>query len=144
MNTNSLYPETSSAYNFSDGSIEDVQCFVPGEAMEAPKIECPDPFVNPLAADHIKPCIQPCPVQAYTDDQYTVMWVISNGIQLVGLELNLFMAFTWMLAGRTEFSNTPYQLKFCIFAGLLFAVVGTLPSLALKYDLPCECTTEEW
>jgi hypothetical protein len=73
------------------------------------------------------------------------MWGLSNGVGLVGLGLNLFLACTWLIAGRGKyFAKQPYQLKFCVFAGLLFGVVATLPSLALKYDLPCECATEEW
>ncbi len=43
------------------------------------------------------------------------------------------------------FLAVPYQVKACVFAGLLNAIVGTLPSLIMKYDLPCsECNTEEW
>ena len=53
-------------------------------------------------------------------------------------------ASTWLIAGKKAFAQTPYQLKACVFLGLLYAVVGTLPSLLLKYDLACECETEEW
>jgi hypothetical protein len=144
MDTSFLYPVTSSVYTHDDGTNFDVPCFVPGEAKEIPKIQCPFPFVNPLAVDHISSCIQPCPSQAYTDAEYTLMWMISGGIGLAGMFLNLFMAFTWMIGGKKYFSDQPYQLKFCVFAGLLFAAVETLPSLALKYDLPCGCETEEW
>ena len=43
------------------------------------------------------------------------------------------------------FLGVPYQVKACVFASLLYAIVDTLPSLVLKYDLPCaECKTEEW
>jgi hypothetical protein len=78
-------------------------------------------------------CIQACPVQAYTDGEYTTMWGISNGIGLIGFSFNLFMACTWLIAGKKHFDKVPYQLKFCVFAGLLFSLVATLPSLALKY-----------
>jgi hypothetical protein len=101
--------------------------------------------VNPVADDHIESCVQPCPVQAYTDEEYTWMWALSNSIGLVGFGLNSFMACTWIVAGGKKcLSSQPYQLKFCVIAGLLFGVIATLPSLALKYDLPCECATEEW
>ncbi len=72
------------------------------------------------------------------------MWGFSNGIGTVGLLLNLFMALTWTIADKRDLMKTPYQLKFCVFAGLLFGAVGTLPSFILKYDLPCTCETEEW
>jgi hypothetical protein len=49
------------------------------------------------------------------------------------------------LGGKRMFAAVPYQVKACVFAGLLYGIVGTLPSLILKHDLPCsECKTEEW
>ncbi len=59
---------------------------------------------------------------------------------------------TWCLAwlcrwlgGKKVFLAVPYQVKACVFVGLLYSIVGTLPSLIMKYDLPCsECNTEEW
>jgi hypothetical protein len=138
-----LYPEASVTYTQDDGSILDIACFIPGVA-EVQKVVCPLPFVNPLADDHLESCIQPCPVQAYTDDEYTLMWGFSNGIGVVGLSLNVFMAATWANGSRNEFSALPYQLKVCVFAGILYGLVGTLPSLVMKYGLPCACETEEW
>jgi hypothetical protein len=70
------------------------------------------------------------------------MWAIKNGIELVGLSLNLLLSSTWVVAGNL--SKQPFQVKFCVGAGLLLGAIGTLPSLALKYELPCECETEEW
>jgi hypothetical protein len=139
----SLYPETSVSYAKDDGSFLDVACFEPGVA-EVQKVKCPFPFVNPLADDHLESCIQPCPVQAYSDDEYTMMWGFYNGIGVVGLFLNVFMATTWAVAGRKHYSTLPYQLKVCVFAGIVYGIVGTLPSLMMKYDLPCACETEEW
>jgi hypothetical protein len=120
-----------------------VPCYVPGAAAEIPKIDCPHPFVNPLAEDHLESCIQPCPVQAYDDGEYTAMWALSNGIGIVGFALNMFLACTWFIAGKRHLSAQPFQLKWCIFAGLVYGLVGTFPSLIMKYDLPCECETEE-
>ena len=74
-----------------DGTTHEVACFVPGAVVEIPQVECPHPFVNPLAIDHVESCIQPCPVQAYNDEEYTFMWGLSMGIGLVGFALNLFM-----------------------------------------------------
>jgi hypothetical protein len=72
------------------------------------------------------------------------MWGISNGVGLIGLCLNIFTAGTWMIAGQLRLSEQPFQLKVCIFAGLAYGMVETLPSLAMKHDLACECATEEW
>jgi hypothetical protein len=138
-----LFPEASVTYTHDDGSFFDVACFAPGVA-EVQKAICPLPFVNPLADDHLESCIQPCPVQAYADEDYTLMWGFSNGIGVVGLFLNVFMAATWAIGSRKEFSALPYQLKVCVFAGIVYGLVGTLPSLIMKYDLPCACETEEW
>jgi hypothetical protein len=49
------------------------------------------------------------------------------------------------LGGPKMYESIPYQLKACVSGGLLYAAVHTLPSLILKYDLPCfDCETEEW
>ncbi len=138
-----LYPAASVTYTQDDGSFLDVACFTP-EVAEVQKVTCPLPFVNPLADDRLESCIQPCPVQAYTDDEYTLMWGFSNGIGVVGLSLNIFMTATWAIGSRKEFSALPFQLKVCVFAGILYGLVGTLPSLVMKYELPCACETEEW
>ena len=117
-------------------------------------------FANPPRS------IQPCPVQACTHEECTLTWGISNGIGLIGcvdgphtslmfivsshvhrvcrLSLNLFMTFTWMVARKRHFSKQPHQMKFCVLAGILHGVVGTLPFLIWKDSLPCECGTEEW
>ena len=138
-----LYPEATSIYAFPNGSTQEVPCFIPGKA-EVQKADCPYPFVNPIADDHPESCIQPCPPAAYTDNEYTVMWAAANSIGLIGLCLNIFMACTWLIGGRRFLSDQPYQLKFCVFAGILHGAVETLPSLALKYNLACGCQTEEW
>ena len=136
-----LYPETSAKYTGPQGTY-DVPCTIPG-AVEIPETSCPDPFVTPLAVDSVVPCIQACPVQAYDDNEYTAMWATSNGVGIIGFALNLFMACTWFIAGKQHLSDQPFQLKWCIFAGLVYGLVATFPSLILKYGLPCECETEE-
>ena len=143
MDTTNLYPEVSSTYTLADGTDLDVECFAPGE-VEAAATECIFPFVNPRDEDHVEGCIQPCPVQAYTDEEYRRMWGVSNGIGLLGLILNMFLAGTWLLGGKKHFNDAPYQLKFAVFAGLLYGAVGTLPSLLMYSDLSCGCETEEW
>jgi hypothetical protein len=143
LSSDFLYPETTAAYTDADGTSYDVSCFAPRTA-EVQKVHCPPPFVNPLAVDDVQSCIQPCPIPAYTDEEYTFMWGFGNGIGLCGLLLNLYMALTWTIADKRDLMKTPYQLKFCVFAGLLFGAVGTLPSSILKYHLPCTCETEEW
>jgi hypothetical protein len=72
-----LYPEASVTHTQDDGSFLDVACFTP-EMAEVQKVACPLPFVNPRADDHLESCIQPYPVQAYTDDEYTLMWGFSQ------------------------------------------------------------------
>ncbi len=124
---------------------------------------------------------QPCPVAAYSDEEYGRMWAGSNAVGLIGLVLNAYMGMTWShrvsypllllsfhtlhvssfsylrlnyfclvrlrrwLGGKKVFLAVPHQIKACVFSGLLYAIVGTLPSLIMKYNLPCsECNTEEW
>ncbi len=40
-------------------------------------------------------CSQPCPVNAYTTEEYTVMWLVTAVVSTVGLILNVYMAATW-------------------------------------------------
>jgi hypothetical protein len=40
-------------------------------------------------------CSQPCPVNAYTTEEYTVMWLVTAIVSTVGLILNVYMAATW-------------------------------------------------
>jgi hypothetical protein len=143
--TGPMYPKSTSVYTHSDGTTQEVPCFFPDKATEVPQIKCPNPFVNPLAINHIASCIQPCPVQAYTNEEYTIMWGISNGIGLLGFGLNWFMLLTWLSAskGKVGIRNQPLQLVICIIAGILYGIVVTLPSLVMKYELACECQTEE-
>jgi hypothetical protein len=131
--TEYLYPEVSVSYTLEDGSLLDVPCFVP-KGVVVQQVDCPFPFVNPLANDHLESCIQPCPVQAYTDDEYTLMWGFSNGIGLLGLSLNLFMAATWAIAGNRHMSTLPYQLKSCVFAGMCFCLLSFLFSSSFSFS----------
>ena len=72
------------------------------------------------------------------------MWVVATVVGLVGLALNLFMAVTWVIAGRKHFKKMQFQIKFMVIAGIVYGLVETLPSLILKYDLPCACEDEDW
>jgi hypothetical protein len=137
--------------------------FFTGESTTQ-KVACPDPFVNPLDENHPESCIKPCPVHAYDLEEYTLMWQITCSLGIISILLNSFMSGndpfllisnsspklvvstlgTWAISKKAEFASTPYQLKYCVFASLLYGVVETLPSLFLKYDLPCGCETEEW
>ncbi len=138
-----LYPEASSTYIASDGTELESACFVPKEVTEIAQADCPSPFVNPVDPNSLKACVQACPIAAYSDSQYSVMWAVFVGIGTIGFALNVFVAVTWGLGGKKHFDALPFQLKFCVFAGMAYFLFGTLPSLVLKYDLPCECPTEE-
>jgi hypothetical protein len=67
-----------------------------------------------------------------------------TSLAIIDLLSALALLATWAISKKGEFQSTPYQLKFCVFASLLYGVMETLPSLFLKFDLPCGCETEEW
>ena len=51
---------------------------------------------------------------------------------------------TWIVAGKKHFDAVRFQIKFAMFAGLLYAGVDTLPVLFLKFDLPyASCESED-
>jgi hypothetical protein len=143
MATDALYPATSSMYTSSDGTVYDVPCFIPSADPNVLEAKCPDPFLPPVDESHDKPCVNPCPSPVYTTDEYSAMWLIYSIVSIVGLLLNLFMAATWYISGRRHFKAIPFQLKNCVFLGILYGLVDTLPVVLLKFDLPCSCDTDE-
>ena len=72
-----------------------------GESV-VPKVVCPDPFLNPLDEENPESCINPCPVQAYKREEYTLMWKIACSLGIIAMVLNLFMA------GDDDMSPTPH------------------------------------
>jgi hypothetical protein len=138
-----LYPEVSSTYTYAGGHMEEVPCFVPGVTTTIPPIECPHPFVRPIDDSNVKSCVRPCPVQAYSDREYTLMWGLASGTGLAGFAVNVVLVVSWTFMEKEHARSAPYQLKVCVYAGLLYGIVGTLPMLLMKYDLPCGCETEE-
>jgi hypothetical protein len=112
---------------------------------EVADIECVEPYVVALLVENEwKGCVKPCPSPAYTDDEYSTMWMVASSISMVGLMLNTFMALTWVVGGEKHFQEQPFGVRVCVFGGLLFGMIDTLPTIILKYDLACEDTTEEF
>jgi len=141
METSALYPEVFSMY-VHKGTEYDVKCFTPRSDYVIDATICPEPYVSAKDDGDI-PCVKPCPSPAYTDDEYTTMWIVASTVEMVGLCLNSFVAATWLVSEKNFFRQVPFQLKMCVFAGLLVGLVSTLPRLILKFDLACECETEE-
>jgi hypothetical protein len=120
MEAQDLFPKTSSTYTFPTGIKVDVACFSQTNVVDIERTECPDPFVNPIDPSDARPCVkvlngstvvvsiacfshspclalhtQPCPVAAYSDEEYGQMWAGSNAVGLIGLVLNVYMCMTW-------------------------------------------------
>jgi hypothetical protein len=139
-----LYPKENSEYtDVKSGTVYDVPCFAPGEVAEADTVVCPSPFLSPTKANTASNCVKPCPVQAYDDAEYTQMWFAFCIPGLVGLVVNFFMGATWVIGTTNYYKSLPFNVKVCVFVGMYYCVVITLPSLVMKYDLACSCGTEE-
>jgi hypothetical protein len=111
MSTAAMFPEVSSEYTDPKTGLQySVPCYIPGAEAETEKNVCPDPFLVPNDENHPRTCILPCPVPAYTDDQYNIMWEASCTAAVIGLILNTFMVATWCIGGRKTFDNTKTQL----------------------------------
>jgi hypothetical protein len=91
--------------------VHDVSCFIPGKTVEVEAIECPAPFVSPFY-DSPKSCVKPCPVNAYSDDEYTTMWLAASIPSTFGLGTNIFMASTYAISSKKFYAAVPFQLKF--------------------------------
>ena len=107
----SLYPESSSTYFHPSGASYDVPCSTQDKEVVASLADCPDGFVNPIDPNHIKPCVKPCPAAAFSDKEYSIMWLIGGIVGLFGLVLNIFMVLTWYLGRKRQFKHVQYQLK---------------------------------
>jgi hypothetical protein len=143
--TAELYPTLTVNVVVPGGEGEEVAvpCFVPGGGNEVTKVACPAPFVNALEENSLETCIKPCPVPVYSDGEYTSMWLAASIVGMFGWLLNIFVFLTWMLGGRLVWKKLPFQIRYSVLAGVVYGIVETLPSLVLKYDLPCACETEE-
>ncbi len=122
MEAQDLFPLASSTYTFPTGTKVDVPCFAPNKVANIERTECPDSFVNSMDLNSTRQCVkvlngstrclhpsiacfshspflawhsQPCPVAAYTNEEYGRMWAGSNAVGVIGLVLNVYMCMTW-------------------------------------------------
>jgi hypothetical protein len=143
MATGDLYPQAFSTFTTPE-AVYQVPCFEASSDTRDMSVQCPDGWTNPIDPYSAKPCVKPCISAAYSDSQYDVMWGIATFCGVCGYVLNGYLALTWILGGRKVFDAVPFQLRFCVFAGLLYTLIVTLPALLLKNDVACDdCRTEE-
>jgi hypothetical protein len=139
MVTDALFPSASSLYTDPDtGIVYDSPCYTPSAEALVESAECPSPFLPPMT-DELRGkanCIKPCPVQAYSDDEYHDMWIISSAPACLGLLLNIYMTLTWYIGGKTNFKDVPFYLKMCVGCGMLYGFIDTVPVLVLREELP--------
>jgi hypothetical protein len=135
-----LYPAASSSYTDWEGREHSVPCTSNGTAAEPMTFSCSGGFVN---SGDFRICIKTCPVNAYSDREYFMMWSASATVSCIGLFLNVFMAATWAIADSKFYAGIKFQIRFCVYAGILYGAVSTIPMMALKFDLACECDTED-
>jgi hypothetical protein len=127
MDTAAMFPETSMEYTDpSSNIVRTVSCYVPGMEAKVADIICPDPFVRPVDESHPANCIQPCPVSAYTTQQYKGMWTVSSVVATCGLCFNLFMILTWAIGSKRDFAEIRFQVKSCVVGGALYGLVRLL------------------
>jgi hypothetical protein len=120
------FPKEFSQYTSYDGITRDVKCYIPDEVQYVAKFDCPAPYKNPIDKDYAVSCIKPCPVNAYSDDEYSTMWLIVSLVGLGGFILNVFMVATWQI-DKKKSKALPYQLKSCAGFGISYGIVETLP-----------------
>ena len=72
------------------------------------------------------------------------MWSVKSTVGILGIICNVMMLLTWAIQSRKVVNAVPFQIKSCVIWGLLYGLIETIPSVALKYELPCsDCETEE-
>jgi len=143
MSKKRLYPEESSLFTLPNdrGEVE-VPCSSRSSTLAKAR-DCPEPFLKPTE-DGIDSCVHPCPVPAFSDAEYDLMWGFAVIPGVMGFFLNGFMAATWVVGGAVFMRKTPLALRSCAVVGLLYNLVETFPVLFLKTDLACgDCGTNE-
>ncbi len=139
MVTDALFPSVSSVYTDPDtGILYESPCYMPNAEAVVESVVCPSPFQPPMT-DELRGkanCIKPCPVQAYTEDEYHDMWIISSAPACVGLLFNTYMTLTWYIGGKNNFRSVPFYLKMCVGCGMLYGFIDTVLVLVLGKDLP--------
>jgi hypothetical protein len=139
MATDALFPSSSSVYTDPDtGILYESPCFTPNATALVENVACPYPFLPPTTDEWRGKanCIKPCPVQAYSTDEYHDMWIISSAPACVGLLLNIYMTLTWYIGGKKNFEGVPFYLKMCVGCGMLYGFIDTIPVLVLREELP--------
>jgi hypothetical protein len=164
MATEALFPAESSLYTDPEtGILYNSPCFRPNAEAVIESIVCPPPFLAPTTDEFIgiKNCIKPCPVQAYNDEEYDDMWIISSVPACLGLAFNMYIAMTWYstwrdvyigylflifdwfllfllryMGGEKVFEAVNFNLKMCVICGLLYGIIDTIPVLILGKKLP--------
>jgi hypothetical protein len=156
MSKEALFPVDYSTYTDGNGQQFEVPCTIPGIGPGVVDIICPDPFLPPTNEGDIRNCIKPCPVNAYTFEEYDTMWLTSASVSTVGLLLNLYMAATWYcvkpvvdaqpiatshhsfesslplvktraIGGSKNFRG----IRMCVVYGLAYGLIDTLPMVRL-------------
>ena len=153
MSKEALFPIDYSTYTDWNGQQFEVPCTTPGVGPGAGDVTCPDPFLPPTKEEYtIRNCIKPCPVNAYTFEEYDTMWLTSASVSTVGLLLNLYMAATWYsvepavnappiatshhnmslvetraIGGSQNFKAVHFQIRMCVVYGILYGLIDTLP-----------------
>jgi hypothetical protein len=139
MATDALFPSISSIYTDPDtGILYESPCYTPNADAVVESVVCPSPFLSPIT-DELRgkaDCIKPCPVQAYSEDEYHNMWIISSTPACVGLLFNIYMTLTWYIGGKKHFESVPFYLKMCVGYGMLYGFIDTVPVLVLGKELP--------
>ncbi len=139
MDTDALFPSLSSVYTDPDtGILYESPCYTPNAEAMVESVVCPSPFLPPMtdAWREKGNCIKPCPVQAYSENEYRDMWIISSAPACVGLLLNIYMTLTWYIGGKKYFKGVPFYLKMCVGCGMLYGFVYTVPVVVLGEELP--------
>jgi hypothetical protein len=139
MAMGNLYPVVSSSYTDPETNIRyDSPCFQPNAKAVVDSVACPSPFV-PSTTDELigkVNCIKPCPVHAYSNEEYRDMWIVSSVPACLGLLFNIYMALTWYMGGKKSFQAVNFNLKMCVLCGLLYGIIDTIPVLILGEELP--------
>jgi hypothetical protein len=132
-----------------DGSK--VACSSNDKEYVAAELQCPTGFEQfygeAVGYDSEQNCVFPCLSFLFTSEQIDLQFSVYVSMGFLAIITNLLLVVSYASAGKKARKNgsvLPFFVVQCAVLGLVFSMIDTLPTAALKLDLPCSdvCSDE--
>jgi hypothetical protein len=116
-----------------DGGM--IACASNDKEYVASVANCPPGFFAYTGDETEDLCVFPCLSFLFTAEQIDAQFDAYIGTGYVGLVTNAFLLLFFMVSKKKQ--ALPGFVVLCACIGLLYSIIDTIPTSALKFDLPC-------